>query len=236
MSFGDLRLNEDVSPAAWIAPTLSGGFGAVTRTVPAGYAAYVRICHPVRDAGGRAVRWADVAQATGGTAHPRMQWHALVGSTDPLNFTGARWPGTNPARGNLAPDALAALCEALAPHTATADECWFCLWDGYGWPNVALDAQAVELPGRRYLLLAGTLAQATQIVSPSARQSPNLFWPADRAWCVATELDFDSTLVGGSDRLIQAILANDALDAWPIQPDDSLAHDADLLNTPRASA
>jgi hypothetical protein len=31
-------------------------------------------------------------------------------------------------------------------------------------------------------------------------ESPCLFWPADRAWCVATEVDFDSTLVSGSTR------------------------------------
>jgi hypothetical protein len=61
-------------------------------------------------------------------------------------------------------------------------------------------------------------------------QSPNLFWPADRAWCVASEIDFDSTLVGGTTELIQAILRGPAFDSWPVQPDDSLAADADLVN------
>jgi hypothetical protein len=32
-----------------------------------------------------------------------MQWHTIVGSPDPLNFTGSLWPGEAPERGNLAP-------------------------------------------------------------------------------------------------------------------------------------
>ncbi|TJZ76073.1 hypothetical protein FCG67_18875 [Rhodococcus oryzae] len=28
---------------------------------------------------------------------------------------------------------LDALCTVLARHTATPDECWFCVWDGYAW-------------------------------------------------------------------------------------------------------
>jgi hypothetical protein len=47
---------------------------------------------------------------------------------------------------------------------------------------------------------------------------------------VATELDFDSTLVGGSVELVAAILEAPALDAWAVRPDDSLASDADRVN------
>ena len=55
-------------------------------------------------------------------------------------------------------------------------------------------------------------------------------WPADRAWCVATEIDFDSTLIGGTAQLARQLLNDPALDAWPVNPTDSLAADADLLN------
>jgi hypothetical protein len=53
MSSAGPRMSDDVSPAEWIAPRLTGGFGAVTRTVPCGYPAYARICHPAgaRDGG-----------------------------------------------------------------------------------------------------------------------------------------------------------------------------------------
>ena len=252
----DLRVSDDVTPAAWIAPRLGGDFGAVTRTVPRGYDAYARICHAVADAGGRAVSWSEVAAAMGAQAHRLMQWHALVGSADPLNRTGSLWHGSDPELGNLEPEALVALCALLGDHTTAAMECWFCLWEGHGWidghptvvlaspvemgrheasPGPAFSAEElsqprVDLPHRRYLLLAGALPAAAQIVWPPFRQSPNLFWPADRAWCAATELDFDSTLVGGSAELIDAILEAPALDAWPVHPEDSLAADGDRIN------
>lgn len=258
----ELRVSDEVSPAGWIAPRLTGGFGAVTRTVPNGYPAYARICHPAVDRGGRLVAWSEVARATGRQTHPVMQWHALVGSADYLNMEGSLWPGSDPERGNLIPEVLGPLCDLLAGHTATPEDCFFCLWEGWGWidGNVTvlrastggaaigseepiapafsaeeLSRPRVHLPRRDYLLLAGSLAAALQIgcwVSADwfDPQSPNLFWPADQAWCVASEIDFDSTLLGGTTELIEAVLEAPTLDSWPVGPDDSLAFDADQLN------
>ncbi|MFC6896556.1 hypothetical protein ACFQGX_14110 [Nonomuraea dietziae] len=66
---------------------------------------------------------------------------------------------------------------------------------------------------------------------PSASsRSPSLLWPADRSWCVGAEIDFDSTLVGGSAGLIAAVLAAPDLEAWPVQPGDDLSASGDLIN------
>ena len=94
-------MSDDVSPAEWIAPRLTGGFGAVTRTVPCGYPAYARICHPAGARDGGLATWSEVAQATGRQTHPVMQWHALVVSADHLNANGSVWPGHNPEQGNF---------------------------------------------------------------------------------------------------------------------------------------
>ena len=246
-----LRVCDEVVAAAWVAPRLGGGFGAVGRVVPRGYDAYARICHPAEDRDGEPVSWPAVAAACGRRAHALMQWHALVGSPDPLQRTEVRWRGRDPQLGNLEPDTLGELCGLLGAHTTTAGDCVFCLWDGYGWvenawtpPSFAAAARErgpafsapelarprVELSGRSYLLAAGALPAALAIVAPPFRQSPNLFWPADRAWCAATELDFDSTLVGGTRELVEAILAAPGLDAWRVGPDDSLAAGADVIN------
>ncbi len=93
----------------------------------------------------------------------------------------------------------------------------------------------LRLPSRDHLLLTGPLEAALQTghwYGPAwfDAQSPNLFWPADRAWCVASEIDFDSTLVGGTTELVDAILQAPEFDSWPVQPDDSLAYDADRVN------
>jgi hypothetical protein len=64
----------------------------------------------------------------------------------------------------------------------------------------------------------------------SAREAPNLIWPADQSWFVASEVDFDSTLVGGSTELIHAIIDSPNLEAWHVEATDSLADDADTVN------
>jgi hypothetical protein len=97
------------------------------------------------------------------------------------------------------------------------------------------ESPRLRLPDRNYLILTGPLSGALRIGRWIGRksfrpQSPNLFWPSDRAWCVASEIDFDSTLVAGSVGLTEAILQSSTLDAWRVKPDDSLAADADTIN------
>jgi hypothetical protein len=264
-----LRICEDASAADWIAPRLAGEAGTVTGTVPCGYPAYARICHPAEGAGGELVSWEQVAESTGRQPHPLMQWHALVGTPDYLNMQGSLWPGGNPQRGHLVPEALAPLCDLLAVHTTTPENCFFCLWEGWGWIDGAgrsitwsttgtsppvlerlapafseqeLSRPRVHLPDRDYLLFVGSLLAVAGTLTEAAsagrwrlderlfEQSPNLFWPADRSWCVASEIDFDSTVVAGSTQLVQAILSSSTLDSWPIGPEESLRCDADLVN------
>jgi hypothetical protein len=51
--------------------------------------------------------------------------------------------------------------------------------------------------------------------------SPNLWWPDDRAWCVATEIDLAWTYLGGSTALISDVLSKPRLEAQPASPDDN---------------
>jgi hypothetical protein len=253
-----LQGSDDLAAAAWISPRLGGSFGAVTRAVPRGYPAYARICHPPEDSSRHLTTWSHVAQATNRRAHALMQWHALVGCRDPSDATGSLWQGARPRTGNLVPEVLGHLCDLLADRTTTPDDCYFGLWEGWGWIGSDDDSlvfrlpdsaettppppqasarrpSLVRLPGRNYLLLEGPLRAALQVghwPRPDwfIPQSPNIFWPSDRAWFVASEIDFDSTLVGGSRELIDALLAAPALDSWPVDADDSLAADADDIN------
>lgn len=61
-------------------------------------------------------------------------------------------------------------------------------------------------------------------------QSPSAWWPDDRAWAISSDTDLDSTLVGGSNGLIDDLLASDVLEVlrWPV--DGSLWSGADLIN------
>ncbi|NAZ86331.1 hypothetical protein [Kineococcus indalonis] len=100
----------------------------------------------------------------------------------------------------------------------------------------ALAAPRLTLPGRYYLLFAGPLRAALDMGDQVTddwfdAQSPNLLWPLDRSWCLASEIDFDSTLIGGSAELIKAVLAAPGLEAWQVTEDDDLGLFADTLNT-----
>jgi hypothetical protein len=90
-------------------------------------------------------------------------------------------------------------------------------------------------PARDYLLFHGPLRAALSIghqVTSDWRlpQSPSLLWPADRSWLLATEIDFDSTLVAGSAELVEELLQATRLEAWPVGIDDDLTIDGDRIN------
>jgi hypothetical protein len=65
--------------------------------------------------------------------------------------------------------------------------------------------------GRSYFLFSGPLTAAPGFADPPLHQSPNIFWPEDRAWCVATEIDGICTYVGASRAGIDALLASSDL-------------------------
>jgi len=122
------------------------------------------------------------------------------------------------------------------------------------------DEPLLRMPHRDFAILAGPLSAVDQIGISNTRSgmitfsavfsteygpppnpnpepsttvwemAPNLIWPEDRAWFVATEYDFDSTLVGGSRELIDAILDSPDLEAWEVDPEVSLQVDADKIN------
>jgi hypothetical protein len=66
---------------------------------------------------------------------------------------------------------------------------------------------------------------------PFFDQSPNLWWPDDRAWFVATEIDFDSTFVGGDDPLIAVLVTDRRLEALPIALSARADAAADRVNS-----
>lgn len=260
MAETELEQVDGAVAGAWIAPALRDGFGGVTKQqVPQIYEAYARILHPAWDGKGNEVTWAEVARRLGTRAHREMQWHAIVGSYDTSNFTDSRWPGGNPATGELAEDKLDQLCPILARHTATAESAYFgmsTIRSGVAeeWP----DAPQLEQPAREWVVLKGPLAVVDQIALSSrrgfsfgfvvrsdgrrealtgdemperfGREVPNLIWPEDRAWFVASEVDLDSTLVGGSRALIDELLAAPDLEVWEVDGEVSLQSDADKLN------
>jgi hypothetical protein len=231
---GGYETAPDATAADWIALGLRGFAESVLSLVPAGFEAYARIFHPAaRAEAPTRVRWQEVATANGRVAHPAMQWPSIVkthGFAD-----GGSQPGLwdqEPDEGCL-PEALRPLLAAvLTRHTATPEKCWFAIWDGYG--SLALpddEVPAFEIPNRRMLLLTGRIGAVR--TSPCAEpfwQSPNMWWPDDRAWCVATEIDLMSTYVGGSRQCVLDLVDHPELEAVIVPATDGVTWGSDHLN------
>jgi hypothetical protein len=99
-------------------------------------------------------------------------------------------------------------------------------------PSVIDGLPLLRTEGREYVVFAGSFDAAATMAQWPWRQSPNLWWPADRAWYVATEIDFDSTVVGGSRDLVGRIIASPHLEAFEVSSDDRLDYLGDQVNDP----
>lgn len=92
-------------------------------------------------------------------------------------------------------------------------------------------APTFELPGRAYWLLSGPIGAAGDSLGRGRwEQSANLWWPEDRSWCVATEIDFSWTYVGGTESLVDDLLAASALEVMRAEISDGVTWDSDHLN------
>jgi len=134
---GDARLvrSADLVQAAWIQERVAGPGAGLRSILPAGFPVYVRVLHPAEGPSSeqfRLVRWAEVAERAGVTMHASIDFDDLAAGLD-ARAGCELWDVREPDTGNLDPEALAALCDILARHTATPEACWFGVWDGHGW-------------------------------------------------------------------------------------------------------
>src|SRR5205823_9620956 len=51
-------------------------------------------------------------------------------------------------------------------------------------------------------------------------EPPSFWWPQDRAWFVFSEIDLHCTYVGGTAALVERIVADSDLEAFPANLDD----------------
>lgn len=114
--------------------------------------------------------------------------------------------------------------ETLARFTTTPDTCYFALWNGRSTITVDSAPQLV-IPHRDYWLLAGTLADYADWNSDDRERwpfgdcpDPAFIWPADRAWCVAHDVDPHFASIGADAEAIALLVADRRLDAVPDDP------------------
>lgn len=125
-----------------------------------------------------------------------------------------------------------ALCDVLARFTTTADRCWCAVWDGYA-DMIGLRSD-LTLPRLTFGHTSVIVARGTLSAVPERSlndggessvdyRSPTLWWPADRAWCVATDYEMDTTFVGATANCVAALLDDERLDVTRVTAGQALS-------------
>ena len=227
MQLAGLPVETDVSTGIWISSARRRGDpGTVGSLVPTVFEAYARIFHPaIRYAGDDDVEvpWSEVAAHNGTVASPLAQWEALTHG--PVDSQPPVWDD-GPSEGHLPAAVAARLGEVLRAHTTAPDDCLFGRWDGFGYdlPRADDPPRLLLRGGHDVVLVRGAVTDAARNLAPEPHeQSANLWWPADRAWCVVTDIDLRSTYVGGTRACVDEVLAAPGLETAAASPGDRIA-------------
>ncbi len=123
--------------------------------------------------------------------------------------------------------------DVLARHTATPDDCFFCLWEGWGSAfhgrgglRIADIGPKVPIPYRECFLFRGPLTDfgdwaAADLLPGMPRTdmpNPAFIWPADRSWCVADDVDPHWAGIGASSAAIDELVRAAGLDITRADP------------------
>jgi hypothetical protein len=258
---GILELQNDVTPAGWVVDSIHDLGVDVGSVIPDGFDAYARLFHPAArfEAGAEVpVPWAKIAAVRDRTFHAEMQWPNVSGVWEHSGETAPGLWDREPEVGTMPRAYAARLSVMLAEFTSTPDRVWFGVWDGWGGLMIHPTGRAlltsarsrrrrrsrpqpapaprVQLPGRAYYLLHGPISGVNESMEvPPSWQSANLWWPEDRSWCVATEIDFGWTYAGGTRACIETIIEDPELEAMAARIDQGITYAADRINPPPAA-
>jgi hypothetical protein len=134
-------------------------------------------------------------------------------------------------------DQWRALLHLLAGETSCPEDCYFGLWEGWGFPESARRWPTFGVPrgarisARSFFLFRGPLSEAEIWGTPaeagiwgrpefSRGGTPAFVWPSDRTWCVAADIDPHWAGIGATVPSIERLVADRRLDAVEADPDD----------------
>ena len=209
-----LRPLADVSPGNWLVDAADLSYTVITRG-PAGFESYARILHTSPNPQDHDRREGCLDEDQLAALREVLAAHTAPGQ-DCFN---ALWDGFGAIDGGEAANFLTAFTGSYA-YGRIFRQARKSAPPPPAFPAEVILGPRLRLPPREYILFAGPLADAGQwgaapyaIDIPRDINSPNLLWPEDHSWFVATEIDQDWTSVAGSEALIKAVLADPRLEA-----------------------
>ena len=172
----------------------------------------------------------ETSRAAAWIANSEEPWQDLVGFGTPgfeayarLRFMPDPDGQDNPGDPDEPTDQAKAgsLCELLHSATGTPDDCYFAIWEG--WPDtsaVMRQCARLRIPNRTYYLLHGPLSDFGRWGVRETGHNPAAFvWPADHAWCIASDVDDHWAGIGANTKTIAGLLAESDLDIVTADPD-----------------
>lgn len=119
---------------------------------------------------------------------------------------------------------LTLVSERLAPSTTM----FAGIWRG----STSFQGSDAELPTitlglRDQVLFRITLSALLGVDKESSREIlefPGILWPEDMSWYLSTDIDYNSTIVGGTTDFIDSIIAQASIEAVAISPSLDLTY------------
>ena len=115
--------------------------------------------------------------------------------------------------------------EALADYSSSTRDCYVCVWEGgttFRDPALA-GGPVLDLRHRRYVLFTGTLGDLTgwsELFDSEVRSAPAFVWPADHAWCFASDVDPHWAGIGADRQVVDRLVADRNLDVVHADPEE----------------
>jgi hypothetical protein len=216
-----LRPEPDARLAEWWKAQLEpwgAGRLEVASFVPASFPAVAQVLHRWQRSDGTSATWREVAAELG---------FASVAELDATReghvIPAAQAEGFSELEGELDQETAEALVEVLAEATESPGDVFVAVWEGWG--DVPLErfpgAARLATEHRGHFLLRGPLQGVLTTVSLGGFPGTvaGLWWPADRAWFVATEIDAGWTFVAGSQSLVDRVLRHPRLESTAVSFD-----------------
>lgn len=224
LRWNGFRLVTDTSRTDWARRRQSGDVFRVDFQVPAGFDKYCRILHRAHDdQSGYVARWSHYAQAVGVAIEQDTHWSEIVHRDPSLS-------GCFPEEGSLDKISRTAFLDVV--NRTLAPEA--CLYAGY-WEGIApMHIPGISFPTavlglRNQVMFEVALSALTCTFNAAADapfQFPAVLYPEDRSWYLSTDVDYNSTLVGGTEQFIDAVLEDDTIEALAISPHVDLTYRA----------
>ncbi len=144
--------------------------------------------------------------------------------------------------GTIPEELVGPLVDVLGRCSEPETEVLYCVWDGWGGSIHRQDPRStsplrrkrrrikevratstigpiLRIPHREYLCFTGEIGDATQSHVHTGYHGASMWWPIDRSWFVATEVDATATYVGSSQECAE-LLQNSLVEATPANPTD----------------